>query len=151
MTGAEMIGAEMSGPERPTARSGAGVKVLVAKLGLDGHDVGAKLVCRALRDAGCDVVYTGLRQSPQAVAEAARREKVDIIGLSILSGAHVPLCRKVMAELRSAGLGEVPVVVGGAIPEADHEPLREMGLAAVLPVGTDFDTVVDTIVREAGR
>jgi methylmalonyl-CoA mutase C-terminal domain/subunit len=125
--------------------------VLVAKPGLDGHDVGAKLVCRALRDAGMEVTYSGLRQSPEAIAAAALQEKVDVVGLSILSGAHLPLCRKVAQELAAAGiLGDVLWIVGGNIPERDHDGLRELGVAAVFPVGSPFDAIVDFIRGRLG-
>jgi len=121
------------------------VKVLVAKPGLDGHDVGAKVVCRALRDAGFEVIYTGLRQSPEAIAAAAMQEDVDAIGLSILSGAHLPLCEAVAAELRKAGPDGVRWFVGGNIPQGDHAALRELGAAGIFPTGSDFDEIADTI------
>lgn len=135
----------MSAPHRSRP-----VRVLVAKPGLDGHDVGAKIVCRVLRDAGCEVIYTGLRQSPAAIAEVALEENVDVLGLSILSGAHLPLCRKVMAALADIGLADLPVLVGGAIPRADHEALCSAGVTAVLPTGTSFESIAET-VRQAAR
>ncbi len=124
------------------------IRVLVAKPGLDGHDVGAKLVCRALMDAGMEVIYTGLRQSPQAIAQAALQESVDVVGLSILSGAHLPLCRKVAAALRARGLDAVIWIVGGNVPRRDHEALKGLGARGVFPTGTPFAAVVDFIRRE---
>lgn len=124
-------------------------KILVAKPGLDGHDVGAKVVCRALRDAGFEVIYTGLRQSPEAIATAALQEDVDAIGLSILSGAHLPLCAGVVEAMAEAGLDAgVRWFVGGNIPEADFSALRAMGACAVFPTGSDFDEIAATIRRE---
>jgi methylmalonyl-CoA mutase C-terminal domain/subunit len=124
------------------------IRVLVAKPGLDGHDVGAKLVCRALMEAGMEVIYTGLRQSPEAIAQAALQEGVDLIGVSILSGAHLPLCRKLAAELQARGLGAVPWIVGGNVPRRDHEPLRSFGARGVFPTGTPFGAIVDFIRQE---
>jgi len=121
------------------------IRVLVAKPGLDGHDVGAKLVCRALMDAGMEVVYTGLRQSPEAIAKAALEESVDVVGLSILSGAHVPLCRKVGAAMKARGLDEVLWIVGGNIPKSDHQVLRDLGVAQVFPTGTPFSEIVEFV------
>ncbi len=119
------------------------IRILVAKPGLDGHDVGAKLVCRALMDAGMEVIYTGLRQSPEAIARAAAQEAVDAVGLSVLSGAHVPLTRRVAEELREVGAGDALLIVGGNIPRADTRVLRDLGVAAVFPTGTTFETIVD--------
>ena len=125
------------------------VRVLVAKPGLDGHDVGAKVVCRALMAAGMEVIYTGLRQSPEAIADAACDEGVDVVGLSVLSGAHVPLCEKVRVALQDrALLGEVLWIVGGNVPKRDHDALRELGVAAVFPTGSDLDEIADYIRRE---
>jgi methylmalonyl-CoA mutase C-terminal domain/subunit len=121
------------------------IRVLVAKPGLDGHDVGAKLICRALMDAGMEVIYTGLRQLPEAIARAAQQEAVDVVGLSILSGAHLPLCRKVGQELADKGLGEVLWIVGGNIPKKDHAALRELGVKGVFQTGSSFEAVVDFI------
>jgi len=123
--------------------------VLVAKPGLDGHDVGAKLVCRALMAAGMEVVYSGLRQSPEAIARTALEESVDVVGLSILSGAHLPLCEKVIAKLRESGLSDVPVVVGGNIPSRDNAALEKLGVAAVFPTGTQFETIVEFVRKRA--
>jgi len=129
------------------------LRVLVAKPGLDGHDVGAKLVCRALMDAGMEVVYTGLRQSPESIAKAAQEEDVDVVGLSILSGAHVPLSRKVSAALHAIGAGDVVLVVGGNIPGGDRSALEEAGVDAVFPTGTSFREIVDGVqrMRKGGR
>jgi methylmalonyl-CoA mutase C-terminal domain/subunit len=111
------------------------LRILIAKPGLDGHDRGAKVVARALRDAGFEVVYLGLRKTPREIVAAALQEDVDAIGLSVLSGAHVGLSRKVLAELEREGL-DVPVVVGGTIPEQDVEKLRAAGVAAVFPTSS---------------
>jgi len=119
------------------------IRVLIAKPGLDGHDVGAKIVARALMDAGMEVIYTGLRQSPDAIANAALEEAVDVVGLSVLSGAHLPLCRKVGAELANKGiLGNVLWLVGGNVPKQDHDALCELGVAAVFPTATSMETIV---------
>ncbi len=118
----------------------APLRVLIAKVGLDGHDVGAKVVCRALRDAGMEVIYTGLRRSPAQVARVASDEDVDVVGLSILSGAHLPLSRHVLDELAATGASPV-VVVGGNIPARDHEALKELGVAEVFPTGTEFAAI----------
>ena len=123
------------------------IRVLVAKPGLDGHDVGAKLVCRALMMAGMEVIYTGLRQSPEAIARTALSESVDVVGLSILSGAHLPLCEKVIARMREAGIGDVPVLVGGNIPMRDHAALEKLGVAAVFPTGTPFESISDFVQK----
>lgn len=127
------------------------LKVLVAKPGLDGHDVGAKIICRALMDAGMEVVYTGLRRSPAQIAAAAAEEDPDVIGLSVLSGAHVPLTAKVMEELARAGVDDVLVVVGGNIPPADNEELRNLGVGAVFPTGSSLESVVGFIEDEVAR
>ena len=120
--------------------------MLLAKPGLDGHDVGAKLVSRALMDAGMEVIYTGLRVSPEAIARAAREEAVDVVGLSVLSGAHLPLCRKVRQVLEERRLlGEVLWVVGGNIPRRDHAALRELGVDGIFPTSTPFEQIVDFI------
>jgi methylmalonyl-CoA mutase C-terminal domain/subunit len=121
------------------------IRVLIAKPGLDGHDRGAKVIARALRDAGMEVIYTGLRQTPEMIAEAALQEDVDVIGLSILSGAHMALLPRVMAELRAEGLEDVLVVVGGIIPEEDVVPLKEMGVSEVFGPGTSTDAIVEHI------
>ena len=119
-------------------------RILVAKVGLDGHDRGIKVVARILRDAGYEVIYTGLFQTPQTVAAAAVDEDVDAIGLSMLSGAHMTLAPLVVDEVRKLG-SEIPVVVGGIVPNQDVEPLTEAGIAAVITPGASADDVVETI------
>ncbi len=121
------------------------IKVLIAKPGLDGHDVGAKLVGRALAEAGMTVSYSGLKRSPEQIAERAAAEAVDVVGLSVMSGAHLPLAKSALDALKARGLGHVPLVVGGVIPEQDRDPLLALGVAAVFPVGTPFDDVVKGI------
>ena len=116
--------------------------VLIAKPGLDGHDRGAKIIARALRDAGMEVIYTGLHQTPEMVAEAALQEDVDAVGLSILSGAHMALFPRVMDELRKRGLDDVLVYAGGIIPDADIPAIKEMGIAAVFGPGTPMEEAV---------
>jgi methylmalonyl-CoA mutase C-terminal domain/subunit len=121
------------------------IRVLIAKPGLDGHDVGAKLVCRALMEAGMEVVYTGLRQSPRAIATAALEEDVDVVGLSILSGAHLPLCRKVKDEMEARGMQDKVWIVGGNIPRQDHQALSGLGVQGIFPTGTPFAELVNFI------
>ena len=111
------------------------IRVLIAKPGLDGHDRGARIIARALRDAGMEVIYTGLRQTPEMIAAAALEEDVDVVGLSILSGAHMVLVPQVIAQLRALGLAEVPVLVGGIIPEDDAQQLKTLGVAGVYGPG----------------
>lgn len=126
------------------------IRVLIAKPGLDGHDRGAKVIARALRDAGMEVIYTGLRQTPAAVAEAALQEDVDVIGLSILSGAHMALVPRVLEEMKQRGIAEVPVFVGGIIPPDDIPELKAMGVVEVFGPGTNTQTVVDFIHKVVG-
>lgn len=121
------------------------IRVLLAKPGLDGHDKGVKVVGRALVDAGMEVIYLGLRQDPEAIARSAAQEDPCVIGLSILSGAHVSLTRKVVSRLREAGCGEIPVIVGGTIPPRDVETVKEAGAAAVFPMGSRFEEIVSWI------
>jgi methylmalonyl-CoA mutase, C-terminal domain len=121
------------------------IRILIAKPGLDGHDRGAKVIARALRDAGMEVIYTGLRQTPEMIAEAAMQEDVDAVGLSILSGAHLTLLPRVVACLRGKGLEDVLVFAGGIIPDEDLTPLQEAGVAAVFGPGTNTDSVVEFI------
>lgn len=123
------------------------IRVLVAKPGLDGHDRGAKVVARMLRDAGFEVIYTGIRQTPQMIAEAALQEDVDVVGLSILSGAHMTLCPKVVELLRAQGQDNVLVIVGGIIPEEDVEKLKAAGVAAVFGPGTSSQEYVNFILN----
>ena len=121
------------------------VRILVAKPGLDGHDVGAKVVVRALVDAGFEVIYTGLRQSPEMIANAARDEDVDVIALSILSGSHVPICERLAALLKEYGLDDRLWVIGGNVPKEDHDELRKIGLDAVFNTGSKLEEIVDFI------
>ncbi|MER5430031.1 cobalamin B12-binding domain-containing protein [Streptomyces sp. NPDC002588] len=121
------------------------VRVLVAKPGLDGHDRGAKLVARGLRDAGFEVVFTGIRRRVDDIAATAVQEDVALVGLSILSGAHLALTRRTVEALRAAGADDIPVVVGGTIPAGDVPRLREAGAAAVYPTGTPLDAIVADI------
>ena len=121
------------------------IRVLVAKPGLDGHDRGAKVIARALRDAGMEVIYTGLRQTPEMVVHAALQEDVDVIGLSILSGAHNAIVPRVMDLLRQNEMEDVKVVVGGIVPDADAEALKRCGVAAVFQPGASLDTIVEFI------
>ena len=123
------------------------IRVLVAKPGLDGHDRGAKVVARALRDAGFEVVYTGLRQTPEEIAEAALQEDVNVVAMSILSGAHPHLFPKVVNLPREKGMNDVLVIGGGVIPEGDIPALKEAGIAAVFPPGTPTGEVVDFIKK----
>jgi methylmalonyl-CoA mutase C-terminal domain/subunit len=118
------------------------MKVLVAKPGLDGHDRGAKVVAQALRAAGHEVVYTGLKRTPDEIVAEAVQEDVDVVGLSILSGAHLLLTRRVIEGLRAAGAEDIEVVVGGTIPPRDVEALRTLGAAAVFPMGTSLAEIV---------
>jgi methylmalonyl-CoA mutase C-terminal domain/subunit len=118
------------------------VRVLIAKPGLDGHDRGAKIVARALRDAGFEVVFTGIRQRVEAIVAIAIQEDVAVVGLSILSGAHLALTTRTIEGLRDAGAGDIAVVVGGTIPPADVPRLRAAGTAAVFPTGTPLDALV---------
>lgn len=121
------------------------IRVLIAKPGLDGHDRGAKVIARALRDAGMEVIYTGLRQTPEMIASAALQEDVDVIGLSILSGAHNTLCARLMDLLRAKGMSDVTVVIGGIIPEADIAALKHAGIAEVFLPGTPTQAIIDFI------
>lgn len=121
------------------------IRVLVAKPGLDGHDRGAKVVARALRDAGMEVIYTGIRQTPEMIAEAALQEDVDVVGLSILSGAHMALCPRIVELLHNEGMDDVVVLVGGIIPDDDVEPLRKLGVKGVFGPGTSTGDIVEFI------
>jgi len=120
-------------------------KVIVAKLGLDGHDRGAKVVARALRDAGFEVVYTGIRQTPEMVVNTAIQEDADVIGISLLSGAHMALVPMVLKLLREKGAGDIKVVVGGTIPPDDAEKLKEMGVAEVFPPDTPLSYIIKRV------
>ena len=128
---------------------GKRIRVLVAKPGLDGHDRGAKVVAQALRDAGMEVVYTGLHQTIDQIVNAAIQEDADVIGLSILSGAHIPLCEKLMRRLGEENLSHIMVVVGGVIPKRDVQKLRDMGIGGVFPGGTNFEEFIRFIHENA--
>ena len=121
------------------------IRVLVAKPGLDGHDRGAKVIARALRDAGMEVIYTGLRQTPEMIVNAAIQEDVDCVGLSILSGAHNAIVPRVTALLKERGAGDILVVLGGTIPQQDIEFLKSQGVAAIFGPGTSLDATVNFI------
>lgn len=118
------------------------VRILIAKPGLDGHDRGAKIVARALRDAGYEVIYTGIRQKVAVIAELALQEDVDLVGLSVLSGAHLGLAHQVLEALRDNGLEDVKLVIGGTIPASDCQALLDLGVNAVFPTGTSIEEVV---------
>jgi methylmalonyl-CoA mutase, C-terminal domain len=124
------------------------IRVIIAKPGLDGHDRGAKVIARALRDAGMEVIYTGLRQTPEQIATAALQEDADVIGLSILSGAHNSICRQLMKLLDEKGLKDVLVVLGGIIPDVDLPVLKAMGVSAVFRPGTAMQDIIDFIQTE---
>ena len=133
-------GPEQGDPRNPT--KGRKIRVLVAKPGLDGHDRGAKVVARALRDAGMEVIYTGLRQTPEMVAEAALQEDVDVVGLSILSGAHMALVPRVMELLKANGQDAVKVFIGGIIPDEDLPRLKDMGVAGIYGPGASTEDII---------
>ena len=126
------------------------IRVLVAKPGLDGHDRGAKVVARALRDAGMEVIYTGIRQTPEMIAEAALQEDVDVVGLSILSGAHMALCPRVVELLQAQDMADVVVLVGGIIPDDDVAPLKALGVKGVFGPGTSTGDIVGFIREQVG-
>ena len=127
------------------------IRVLVAKPGLDGHDRGAKVVARALRDAGMEVIYTGIRQTPEMIAEAALQEDVDVVGLSILSGAHMALFPRIVELLRQNGMTDVLVVAGGIIPDEDMVALKQMGVSAIFGPGTSTQDIVAYIEQNVRR
>jgi methylmalonyl-CoA mutase C-terminal domain/subunit len=127
------------------------IRVLIAKPGLDGHDRGAKIIARALRDGGMEVIYTGLRQTPEMIASAAVQEDVDVIGLSILSGAHNTLCPQLMELLRGKGMHEVIVLLGGIIPEADIAGLKKAGIAEIFLPGTSTQDIVTFVRNRAAK
>jgi methylmalonyl-CoA mutase C-terminal domain/subunit len=120
-------------------------RVIIAKPGLDGHDRGAKVIARALRDAGMEVIYTGLRQTPEQIVTAALQEDADVIGLSILSGAHMHVCARLMTLVRERGLEDVVVVVGGIVPDADVEALKTLGIRAIFAPGSSMQQIIDFI------
>jgi methylmalonyl-CoA mutase, C-terminal domain len=125
------------------------IRVVIAKPGLDGHDRGAKVIARALRDAGMEVIYTGLRQTPEQIVSAALQEDADVIGLSILSGAHMQICPRLMALLREQGLDRIRVLVGGIIPDVDIPRLKALGIVEVFLPGTSMQAIVDFISHHA--
>jgi len=125
------------------------IRVLIAKPGLDGHDKGAKVVALALCEAGCEVIYTGLHKTIEQIVQAALQEDVDVIGLSILSGAHLPLTEQLMRRLRDVGMGDVMVVVGGNIPHKDRPKLLELGVAAVFATGSQLEEITEFITGES--
>ena len=127
------------------------IRVLIAKPGLDGHDRGAKVVTRALRDAGMEVIYTGLRQTPEMIVEAALQEDVDVVGLSILSGAHTTLFPRIINLLQETGLDDVLVVAGGIIPDEDVPALKEMGIRGIFGPGTSTEDIVQFIQEEVNE
>jgi len=124
------------------------LRILIAKPGLDGHDRGAKVIARALRDAGMEVIYTGLRQTPEMIVESALQEDVDGVGLSILSGAHMTLVPRIIEELREAGLEHVKVFVGGIIPDEDGEALKELGVTGIFGPGASTEVVADFVRQQ---
>ena len=126
------------------------IRVLIAKPGLDGHDRGAKVVARALRDAGMEVIYTGIRQTPQMIAEAALQEDVDVVGLSILSGAHMELFPKIVEELRSRGVDDVLLFAGGIIPEEDTPGLEKIGFQKIFRPGTSTQDIIAYVRNTVG-
>jgi methylmalonyl-CoA mutase C-terminal domain/subunit len=126
------------------------IRVLVAKPGLDGHDRGAKVIARALRDAGMEVIYTGLRQTPEMIVEAALQEDVNVVGLSILSGAHMALVPRVMELLGENNMNDVVVVLGGIIPDEDISPLKELGVQAIFGPGSNTEDIVKLINEAVG-
>ena len=127
------------------------IRALLAKPGLDGHDRGAKVVAHAMREAGMEVVYTGLHQTVPSIVNQAIQEDVDVIGLSIMSGAHIPICRKLMGILKDKDVGDKLVVVGGVIPNKDIPVLEEMGVSGVFPGGVHFDKIVEFIGENVAK
>ena len=145
-----MTAAQPEGLAPMTTQQSNPVRVLVAKPGLDGHDRGAKVIARALRDAGMEVIYTGIRQTPQMVVQAAAQEDVRVLGLSILSGAHMELMPEIMRLLGEQGMDDVLVLLGGIVPEQDRQPLAAMGVAAVFGPGTSTNDIIAYINANAG-
>ena len=127
------------------------IRVLVAKPGLDGHDRGAKIIARAFRDAGFEVIYTGLRQTPEQVVTAALQEDVDVIGLSVLSGAHMTLCPRIMELMKKQKLDDVLVLIGGIIPDQDIPKLKELGVSEVFQPGVSTEDIVEYVRRNVGK
>ncbi len=141
---------ERQDPEQPQGRP-TPIRVLIAKPGLDGHDRGAKVLARGLRDEGFEVIYTGLRQTPEMIADAAEQEDVDVVGLSILSGAHMALLPRVVELLRAKGMDDVLVAAGGIIPDADVAALREAGIAEIFGPGTSIGQIARYFRERARR
>lgn len=127
------------------------IRVLVAKPGLDGHDRGAKIIARAFRDAGFEVIYTGLRQTPEQVVTAALQEDVDVIGLSVLSGAHMTLCPRIMELMKKEKLDDVLVLVGGIIPDQDIPKLKQLGVSEIFQPGVSTEDIIDYVRRNVGK
>ncbi len=123
------------------------IRVLLAKPGLDGHSRGVRVIAIALREAGMEVIYTGLRQTTEQIVNSAIQEDVDVIGLSVLSGAHLTLCEKLMKQLKEKGLSHIPVILGGVIPQRDVPRLKQLGIAAVFPTESRFEDIIDFIKR----
>ena len=126
------------------------IKILVGKPGLDGHDRGAKVIALALRDAGMEVIDTGLHQTIEQIARTAVQEAVDVIGLSIMSGAHLPICQNLLEKMKAEGIDDIPIAVGGVIPKQDIPKLNAMGIRGVFPGGTSFDDIVAGIQNLVG-
>ena len=127
------------------------IRVLVAKPGLDGHDRGAKIIARAFRDAGFEVIYTGLRQTPEQVVTAALQEDVDVVGLSVLSGAHMSLCPRIMELMKKERLDDVLVLVGGIIPDQDIPKLKALGISEIFQPGVSTEEIIDYVRRNVGQ
>ena len=121
------------------------IRILLAKPGLDGHDVGARVIARSLMDVGFDVIYTGLKKTPEEIVRRAAREKADVLALSILSGSHIPICAKIGGLMRDHGLSDLLWIVGGNIPQSDHASLKKLGVDSVFSLGTQMQTVADFI------
>ena len=136
----------IAGEER-RKEGAAPLRVLIAKPGLDGHDRGAKVVAQALRDAGAEVVYSGLKRTPEEIVHEAIQEDVDVVGLSVLSGAHLLLARKVLEGLQTSGASDISVVIGGIIPPRDVEPLKALGVREVFPMGTPLADIVAALMK----
>ncbi|HJO86433.1 MAG: cobalamin B12-binding domain-containing protein [Rhodospirillales bacterium] len=132
-----------------TAADNSKVKILVGKPGLDGHDVGAKVVVRALMDAGFEVIYTGLRKTPSEIAQQALDEKVDVIGLSSLAGSHLPYCKKLKGLIDQYGLKEKLWLIGGCVPKKDHAELKKIGLDGIFPNGSKLEDIIVYIEKNA--
>jgi methylmalonyl-CoA mutase C-terminal domain/subunit len=130
--------------------TGKKIRVLISKIGLDGHDRGSKVIAYGLRDAGFEVIYLGIRQTPEKIVSTAIHEDIKVIGLSILSGAHIPLTRRVIEKLKEEGVEDAVILVGGVIPENDIPALKDMGVTEVFTSGTDISEIVSTITKHAG-